>query len=89
MLTCMTCPSIANFCTALLPVNQTEQMILAGSELEGAVTGRLAWQIGLGAREAHLAIDQVAVRQRVDRSAFADWSHQTFDIRQVVVAVPI
>jgi len=70
-------------------VHRTQQVVLAGNECEGAVIRRLAVQVGLFAREAHLAVDQVAVRERLDGPAFADWSEQASDVGHVIVAVPV
>ena len=70
-------------------VDQTKKMILARGEFEGAVSRRLTRQVGLGAREAHLAVDQVAVGERIYGSTFADGSHESPYIGHVVVTVPI
>ena len=70
-------------------VDETKSMGFAGCEVEFGVVCGGTRKTRLRAREAHLAIDEVAVGKRKSGSSLSDRVHQALHIGHVVVAIPL
>jgi len=70
-------------------VHQSQPMPLPSGEIKPCIVRLYAGQTRLAAREAHLAIDQVAARKRHDWSTFLERPHQPADVGHVVFAIEL